>query len=385
MTPNRILLELLKGGLHTDYIPHIETASPEDWETAFQLAETNTILGLTFWGASKLQAKQRPPQPLYTRWLAKTTQINALNKRIDRTATAIFRQFDEQNLNVVIMKGQAVARYYPKPELRQPGDIDIYSDEDNYPRVEKILTALSQDQREREKYLTIKFGGVTLNNYHGLHFKFVVSGVLVESHGVMFSHISPKHQKEFDHLLSLWYPNHIRRINLSEGSVRTLPIWFDCIFILAHLFRHFIQEGVGLRQVSDWLMVARQIAHAPDLDREQLARNLDSVGLLPMARLLCGFAIHYMAFPPQDMPLEPLDNDKMERQVVYDIITGGNWGKQRIHRPEGNIRGSWYFFRYFCERCKRYRSLSPDELSHPVLYKLKQKFLMPLVFKKTKF
>ena len=62
----------------------------------------------------------------------------AANRRphflVDRSAVAVeaVKGLQAEGLHPVVLKGQAYARSYPKPELRQCGDIDIYVGRSHY-------------------------------------------------------------------------------------------------------------------------------------------------------------------------------------------------------------------------------------------------------------
>ena len=378
-------MELLRGGLHADYVPQIEAVDERTWQMAYRLAESNTVTGLTFWGVSKLPSELRPPVGIRTRWLARTAQIGKTNEHLDETAVKLFKAFEEAGVEAVVMKGQAVARYYPKPELRQPGDIDLYADAENYREMNDIVMSFAQQKPDMSRHISLTIAGKRYTNNHGVHLTSVVDGVHVESHYKFFACYDATHQKFFEALLRQAASEPHRKVNVGNDFIKAFPLWFDAVYVLAHLFRHFVQEGVGLRQVSDWIMIACHAASTPQFDRDALARNLDALGLLTMARLLCAFAIHNLGFKPDELPLESLDDPELEHEVVSDIIAGGNWGRKRIHRPKGTVQGSWYFFNYFIERCRHFRQLSPRELAHPVRHKLVDKFVKPFIFRRAEY
>ena len=385
MTARKLLLELLRGGLHADYVPQIEAVDERTWQMAYRLAESNTVTGLTFWGVSKLPNELRPPVGIRTRWLARTAQIGKTNEHLDETAVKLFKAFEEAGVEAVVMKGQAVARYYPKPELRQPGDIDLYADAENYRGMCDVVSKMSSTGAKAERHLTVTLFGRKYNNLHHIHVSYVVDGVVVECHRRMLASISRHQDEEFGKLLGEWYRTESRRIDIGIGSLETLPVWFDCVYVLAHLFMHFLHTGIGLRHVSDWLMVARAYRTAEDFDEERLMKALERLGLLTMARLLCGIGVHALGYGEQELPLEPLEDARMEREVLEDVITGGNWGREHTHPPRGRLRGGWHRFRYYCKRCKHFKSLSPRELAHPVRHKLVDKFVKPFVFRRAEY
>lgn len=55
-----------------------------------------------------------------------------MHSQMNMTLQLLVLTLRKAGIEPVLLKGQGLSRYYPTPELRQCGDIDIYVGEENY-------------------------------------------------------------------------------------------------------------------------------------------------------------------------------------------------------------------------------------------------------------
>jgi hypothetical protein len=70
-------------------------------------------------------------------------------KRIER----VWQEFEENNLEPILLKGWRAAQYYPKPHLRTIGDIDIAVNPKRFEIAEKLLKTLPEREIDLHKGL----------------------------------------------------------------------------------------------------------------------------------------------------------------------------------------------------------------------------------------
>ena len=80
-------------------------------------------------------------------------------------------------------------------------------------------------------------------------------GVTLENHREMVTIFSPALQREFLRQLDAWYPQGARIVEIDGYDIPVPPLEFDVLFIFLHMYKHFVLEGVGLRQLCDWAIV----------------------------------------------------------------------------------------------------------------------------------
>lgn len=107
------------------------------------------------------------------------------------------------------------------------------------------------------------------------------------------------------------------------------PIEFNRIFILTHIYRHFLFEGVGLRQVMDYYFVLR--AANKDVSEVSEVRKVSEADLLKELRLT-RFAGALMWVLKEQFGLEEKylicePDEKEGRFLLNEIEHMGNFGK----------------------------------------------------------
>lgn len=135
-----------------------------------------------------------------------------------------------------------------------------------------------------------------------------------------------------------------------------------------HAFVHFLNSGIGLRQVCDWtrLLATRH----EDIDKLLLEKYFRKVGLLRAAKAFGYIAVHYLGLPEDNLPFSVKSMERAGEILLDDIFATGNFGQHdaRIKpRPKGYWAGKWHTFCRATKRCMKLRKFAPNEaLWYPV-------------------
>ena len=100
----------------------------------------------------------------------------------------------------------------------------------------------------------------------------------------------------------------------------------DALYLLLHLMHHFLQTGVGLRQVCDWACLLAR--HGRSLDGAALAADLRALGMLRPAAALARIVVDELGVPAGVVPAELLGAARGAdvRLLLADILASGNFG-----------------------------------------------------------
>ena len=131
----------------------------------------------------------------------------------------------------VILKGTSAAQYYPHPEYRTMGDIDIITRQEDYNSACEALLKNAWSET------TNKF-----DLERGRHRSFEKEGIIVEIHAFFASMNDVKRAKAIDELIMR---------NISEKHI--LPDMINGLVLIEHINQH-MEEGIGLRQIIDWML-----------------------------------------------------------------------------------------------------------------------------------
>ena len=219
-----------------------------DWQELYSFASKQAILGLCFDGIVRL-GKKYPEElrlnpierKLLMAWMSKAQQIRRQNMKVNAVAGKLFSMLREDGLRCCILKGQGNALMYPNAYSRNPGDIDVW-----------VNASREQITEYAKKHFEI---GDDIR-FH--HLETSLDGVPVELHFFPCSMNNPLYNVR----LQKWFK---RNADLQCSNVVSLPdgtgeiaiptAAFNVVYQLTHLYHHFFDEGIGMRQIIDYFLV----------------------------------------------------------------------------------------------------------------------------------
>ena len=134
-----------------------------------------------------------------------------------------------------ILKGAAADQYYPKPEYRCMGDIDLIVRPEDFDR------ALALVQKDWELLLE-----------NSRHKDLRRNGVLLELHRAFSSFRAPQLSQFLDNAIFDSIPQAENR-RLGKFTFPCLPKKINGLILLTHINIH-METGLGMRQMIDWMM-----------------------------------------------------------------------------------------------------------------------------------
>lgn len=315
------------------------TVSPTDdeWRQLYQIAERQSLLGVCY------RQDVAMPMDVAISWAARAEVIRGLNSLCNQEAARLTRCFADKGRSTAILKGQANARLYPNPLSRQPGDIDIWVEGGR----ESVITLLRQMGLVDELAAT-SVEGKPSASYHHVHLPKQGQGVTVEVH---FRPSSGNACPETNRRLQGWLEEAIESTALTAEGFRVPTVRFALVMQLAHIQRHFLCTGIGLRHVCDYYWLLR---NATDEDRRTVAGLLKPFGLHRTAGALMWVLGEVLHLDHGLMLCEP--DAWRGKWLLREIMAGGNFGvhaKRMKHRVWRRfLEGKWrklHLLRFDCK------------------------------------
>ena len=219
-----------------------------DWQELYSFASKQALLGLSFEGIERLgkeyseELRLNPiGRELLMTWMGKAQQIRRQNMKVNAVAGKLFSMLREDGLRCCILKGQGNALMYPNPYSRTPGDIDVWIDASR----ERIM---EYTQKKFELGDDIRLQ----------HLETSLDGVPVELHFFPCSMNNPIYHAR----LQKWFRrnadlqcSHIVGLPDGAGDIAIPTTAFNVVYQLTHLYHHFFDEGIGMRQIIDYYYV----------------------------------------------------------------------------------------------------------------------------------
>ena len=287
-----------------------------NWQELYFFASKQALLGLCFEGIERLgkeypeEMKQNPiGRELLMTWMGKAQQIRRQNMKVNAVASKLFSMLREVGMRCCVLKGQGNALMYPNPYSRTPGDIDVWIDASRERIMEYAQKKFELGDDIRLQHLETSLDDVPVE----LHF-FPCSMNNILYHARL--------QKWFRRNADLQC-SHIVGLPDGAGDIAIPTTAFNVIYQLTHLYHHFFDEGIGMRQIIDYYYVVNNDELL--VIRDTLQRELKYLGLWKFAKAVM-YVLHEALGLSEKKMIAPMD-EKRGKLLLAEILEGGNFGQ----------------------------------------------------------
>ena len=299
--------------------------SAQNWWSLFRLLQRNHVAALVSEVFDKMPKEMLPPRAVLIPWLAERDKATEWARYQKDVQDDIVDTLQKHGIQTLVLKGTHIATYYPHPELREFGDLDLY-----------FFDKHDEADRVAKKEL-----GVSISDKSHHHTKYDYRGVTVESHYDFVNTHYPPSNRNYETLLKEQVPS---------------PT-FEVLFLLRHMACHFAASRITLRDLFDWTLTCRALNDKVDWGRVQDIAT--EYGMSSFVRALSIVAEHQLgiSMPLQlsNGPDDIADRDLFERDIVY--------GSVEDHAADGIGRLGWKFRRWNALAWKRRMVYSDSSLS----------------------
>lgn len=326
------------------------TPSVEQWQYLFIEAQRQAVGGIMVVGLERLPENQRPPKMLLLQWLGLCQQVEAQNVLMTKTCYSICDRLKTDGLEVCVLKGQTNYRYYPAEmkNRRNCGDIDVW--------------VQAKFDRRCKRYDVSRVIEYVQNHYDmnglcWLHTSHVEkSGVPVEIHLRASFMSEPCKNRRFQNYFA--DVDACRTFAEIDGvEIPCLKVDEDVIYQMNHIYRHLIDEGVGLRQVVDYYYLLQSWNKLHTRSKEETMKIISWLGmkrfagaLMYVLREVCGLNELLLLCPASEKDGKFLMNEIMlsgnfghNDPRMGDVATGG-YLKSRISQASRRFKRNMRFF-----------------------------------------
>lgn len=326
------------------FLSHIPSGN--EWEDIYSQAERQALTGILLHGIERLKNDNADlnlniSQTLLLQWIGVGQMIEQRNRILDERCVDLLKRLSDYGLHGTILKGQGIARLYDFDyddklneigtlgRLRQSGDIDVYVD----CGLEKAIEFAKASEQTNNLYV-----------YKHMHLN-IWDDTEVEMH------IRPEVLLNLwkNRKLQKWFKKHQNEIQGSRFKVRggeiiTPTVEFNVFYILLHIYRHFLYEGVGLRQIVDYYYVLRTIQKFESFRVQEYVEVVREFGMEKFAKGLMWVMREALGMPREWMLWEP--DEKEGKYILKQVMTGGNFGHYK--EREINVKGGKRTFVKIC-------------------------------------
>jgi len=334
--------------------------SEEEWNGLFHLAQKQSIVGICFSGIERLPKGEMPEKKLLLNWYAQTQLIEERNILSNRRCAEISEQLRKDGFHTCILKGQGVANYYPNPLRRQSGDIDVW-----------VRTETGDLENDRNRLIEYVRGKVSKTEicYHHADYN-IFEDIPIELHFMPTRlYCKPKDKKLQDWFEQTKAEQFAHGVPIGGYKICVPTDRFNTVFLLLHIAKHILEEGIGLRQLMDYYFLL--ISNSNLISRDDFERLFKDLGLFKTAQAVMYVLQEIFGLDKAHQLCTP--DEKDGRLLIDEIMLSGNFGHydprfgelQHETPLQKFIRKQTRIFRFF--------SLSPSETLWSPIFSIYQR------------
>lgn len=283
---------------------------PVDWNEMLTVARHQMILGLTLDGVIQLQMNERNSQPMSPvtntilgRWYGESEK-NRRSREINTEVIAELAGFyNRYGISMMLLKGYGMSLYWPKPEARISGDVDIY-----------LFDEQGDAWKKGDALIEEKLGRKVRNDSEH-HTKFSLKGICVENHYDFINTKLRKSSAQIEKIFKSLAQDHSKTLEVKGQRVFVPSDKLNALFLLRHLSGHFASEGLNFRQILDWAFFASKA----NIDWDWLYGVARDFNMHRFLSCLNGICVQNLGFDAEKMPVHHLEKELKER-VLLEIF-----------------------------------------------------------------
>lgn len=333
---NELLLKLLKESLadkKSEYKGVIgETETSVDWNKWLVMSKRHSVLSLLYPVCE--ETKGVIPESIQNAVQKEAIGITKQSYRLLFLSKYLTTKIREAGISVVLLKGVATAFFYPVPEYRKSGDVDL------------LLT----DSSKLEECCAIleKCGCIRKSRQDALHHVAFIAegGIEVELHTLL---AEPYDNRKINKYLERLVPecaNQVRETKIMGVNLPILNSGYHGYELLLHMLQHFLRAGFGLKFLCDWVVFwSREHSVEECALYLRLIRESGMKGFSDMVTMTC---CQYLGLSEASVVWMELGQDYDTEEFMREVLEAEEFGHSTADRMvamRGN--GIWDYVREF--------------------------------------
>lgn len=330
-TSQSVLFLLLRSALNRD----TECTLPDniDWKAIYNLSYRQSVSSLAIDGFEKTTLDSHKLGPQRNEWYGRVLSEEQNYTRNSQVVQTISERLKEAGIKALLVKGLAHASYYPNPQHRVFGDIDIYAP-DSYDRINGILEPVSKN----------------FSTEYYRHSKCSISGINIENHRYLCDVRGQKRWHALEKELNASAREQLEK--KTEPGLYTPDGYLTLLFFLYHAQAHLLFESLSLRFLTDWkVMLAGE---KETLSSNRFRDSISQYGLEKIATVLTSLCIRHLGTDKSQLPeylssLIDLGDRQLEEKVLDNIYEedkeafGDSSLKSRLIRAVAIFKKGWKY------------------------------------------
>lgn len=332
----QILCDLLRTSLRGEtpeqlcgQIADTEVSPAECLEKVCEQANAHAVLPMIYDG---LTAQGSLSDAMQQKLTVKSVQVVNQSYRLLFLSKYVVGLLEEAGIETVVIKGSATAEYYPVPELRKAGDVD--------------LVFFSWESVERAVEVLVQHGFMEKERQPAQHHIVVENAehIDVELHGMLAEPFDNEKVNKILAELLQECKSHVIRQECMGVELPVLAGAYHGLELLLHCLQHFLRAGFGLKLLCDWVVFWQS---TPVSEQESFVKLCKRLQVQGFVSAITGVCVNYLGLDRErvqqllQMGEKEVQSDAYIQEFFMEIIRAEEFGKSSGDRMVA-MRGSGF-------------------------------------------
>lgn len=300
-----IFIKLIEKSIHGKKV-NIEEGKNINWEEIIYMSKLHKIEGLIYSSLTK-EVKDSIDKLILEEWKKRAFMSGVKQQNHMKQVENVLHKFNEENIQVLVLKGLVIRDLYPNPSLRTMSDSDIVVKEEDLDKSIELI--LSQGYKEIERSPS--------------HFVYYKSGCLpIELHWNLADEHFFKKISLFEQ--DMWTT--IEDVNIGLSKAKSMSLEDLAIFQCIHMAKHLVYRGFGIRHLIDFTLLVEK--RGQDIDWINFLERCKKYGIYKFVlKIMLTCNVLFNMEIPQDIEFVGNEDKSYLNQFINDIFESGVHGK----------------------------------------------------------
>lgn len=232
------LMHIISCFMHDTDFQLSNQLTKENWQELYELSKIHSLLPVTYETIKTNESFLKTDKAFKQKWQDESTSLVVKQIQLSNAFLNIYQKIKNNNIDCIVTKGIVLRELYSKKEWRVSGDEDIIIKKEDFNKVCQILLD--------NHYQVVN--EVISDNVQVTTFIDPVSTLTIELHLQLFGNDT------YLGFLNKYFENifvNSKYIEIDGVSIQVMNEFDQLFYLICHCFKHFINNGVGLRQLMD--------------------------------------------------------------------------------------------------------------------------------------
>lgn len=301
-----LLFSLVRSALWGGDVKLSEMPS-KAFQVLMSLAEQQTVVGLVTETLMRNNVKLQQHDAVRT--YSSNRGIAAQNNRVSHALLDLCWLLGSNQIDFSVVKGQTISARYRVADMRTPGDVDFYCDENHFQKAKELI----------EKEWQVEFDDSEEEEEQ--HISFWHQKTLFEMHFRLMKFASRSNQRSFESFLQDGTGNYV---TIDGVNVPTLQPEMNVVYTFLHLFHHLVEMGCSIRQFCDVAV----LLDTQEINADKLEKMLNRLGFMRAFKAVGVILVDNLGLSQEKFPFAITPRDRKSSISILDIVfKHGNFGK----------------------------------------------------------